>query len=204
VVLGHWLIKVRPERIKIRTERELKKQLLVVLNKTGKPAAGYEVVSTSLFPDTVVVRGPEALVEPLRAIETTEVSIDGLSKSVQKELSFEPLDPLIQPDVTVVSADIEIAEKHIKKALKGLDVEVVVDEGLAATIPKVSASVVLKGPPSLLASLSASTLVVQSDTRGLGEGKHLVDLNLELPTGVRLVEVKPKQVEVLIGGKLSQ
>ncbi len=195
---GVEILSIKPERLAIKTEREVKKELLVVLDKTGEPPKGFQLDEINVFPDTVVVRGPMTRVGKLQAVETEVVDVSEFQEPARLEVALKDLGDLIYPSVTLVAVDIKVSETPKQKSLSQVNVKVLAPTGFAATVQPTKASAVLSGPPSKLAAITDTTLSLSADGRNLGVGRHSVALTAELPEGVKIVNTIPAKVTVIL------
>ena len=102
----------KPTTIPIRLEPNLERQLPVDIKLAGRPAAGFEFVSSTAQPNVISVSGPASLVEKLQQAPTELISIEG------KKGNFTALgvtiaisDSRIEVKNPVVDVAIEIAER---------------------------------------------------------------------------------------------
>jgi diadenylate cyclase len=83
---------VEPSSIRVELEREITQRLPVVAKLTGEPAAGAIVGEPEVFPNQVLVSGPESLVSRTDHLSTVPISLDG------RALTFEMSVPVVSPD----------------------------------------------------------------------------------------------------------
>lgn len=200
---GVEILSIKPERISIKTEREVKKELLVVLDKTGEPPKGYQLDDINVFPETVVVRGPRSRVGKLQAVETELVDISEYRERTRLEVSLKEIGDLISPSVTLVAVDVKVSEEPKQKSLSNVNVKVLAPAGFAATVQPTRASVVLSGPPSKLGAITGTGISLSADGRNLGVGRHSVSLTAELPEGVKILKTMPAKVTVILTSTAS-
>lgn len=102
----------KPTTIPIRLEPNLERQLPVDIKVEGRPAPGFELISSTAQPNVINVSGPASLIEKLQQAPTELISIEG------KKGNFTALgvtiaipDPRIEVENPVVDVAIEIGEK---------------------------------------------------------------------------------------------
>jgi YbbR domain-containing protein len=102
----------KPTTIPIRLEPNLERQLPVDIKVEGRPAPGFELISSTAQPNVINVSGPASLIEKLQQAPTELISIEG------KKGNFTALgvtiaipDPRIEVENPVVDVAIEISEK---------------------------------------------------------------------------------------------
>ena len=193
---GVEALRITPERVTVKIEREVKKELLVVLDRKGTVPEGYRIESVSLFPDSVVVRGPLSKMDGLQAVETVTVDVDGLIEPIESEVSLKDLGPDVTSSVTMVRARVEISEVPQQKLFENVPVQLIAPKGFAASIEQPKASVVLAGPKLVLDGLDVTSLHLRADARNLSNGSHELSLTAELPDGVTILSTEPAKVRV--------
>ena len=102
----------KPTTSPIRLEPNLERQLPVDIKVEGRPAPGFELISSTAQPNVINVSGPASLIEKLQEAPTELISIEG------KKGNFTALgvtiaipDPRIEVENPVVDVAIEIGEK---------------------------------------------------------------------------------------------
>lgn len=102
---GLELISIEPNALRLSVDREGSRSIRVEARVVGEPAAGAVVDSLRVFPETVVVNGPESHLTNLAQLSTSPVSLDGHALTFDESASVVSPDPLIrvvQPSVVTV------------------------------------------------------------------------------------------------------
>lgn len=199
---GVEVLQVAPVTNRVQVEQRVGKELIVVAETVGEPAAGFVLKGVEVFPDTIVARGPKSKMEELAAIETVTVDIGKLSASFKTELSVKQDDPLIDVGVTLVTVDVIIVPKQSTKSFDDVRVRLLAPKGYAATVEgSTKARVMLSGPQKVLDELSLERLELVIDASTLGAGYHKVPITGTFPEGITLVEVWPKTLGITIRGE---
>ena len=93
---GLEVVSIEPNVIRVELERELSQRLPVVPRLVGEPAAGSIVEEPEVFPNLVLVAGPESLLARIQSLSTRPVDLNGHALSFEETVAVEPPDPLIQ------------------------------------------------------------------------------------------------------------
>lgn len=93
---GLEVVSIEPRAIRVELAREVTRRLPVVPKIIGEPAAGSLVEEPEVFPNLVLVSGPESLVQRTEALETVPISLDGHALSFEVEVPVVTPDPLVQ------------------------------------------------------------------------------------------------------------
>ena len=102
----------KPTTIPIRLEPNVERQLPVEIKLEGKPAPGYEAISSSAQPNLITVRGPASIVGSLQQAPTERISIEGRKETFTAlGVTIAISDSRIEVANPVVDVSIEIAPK---------------------------------------------------------------------------------------------
>ena len=93
---GLEVASIEPSAIRVELEQEITQRLPVVAKLTGEPAAGAVVEEPEIFPNQVLVSGPESLVSHVDHLSTVPISLDGQGATFDLEVPVVTPDPLIQ------------------------------------------------------------------------------------------------------------
>lgn len=93
---GLEVVSIEPNVITVEVEREANRRIRVVPDVVGEPAAGARVGEPEVFPNQVLVTGPESLVTRTQELRTRPVSLAGQSVTFEADVAVVPPDPLIQ------------------------------------------------------------------------------------------------------------
>ncbi|MEA2599055.1 MAG: hypothetical protein QOF89_47 [Acidobacteriota bacterium] len=93
---GLEVASIEPSSVQVELEREVTQRLPVVAKLTGEPAGGAVVEELEIFPNQVLVTGPESLVSHLDHLSTVPISLDGQGATFEVSAPVVPPDPLIQ------------------------------------------------------------------------------------------------------------
>lgn len=168
--------RLSPSSFQITLENRVNKEVPVVVNLRGEPAAGFEVVGTSVVPARVVVEGPESVINKLDSLFTASISIKNARDTLRLELKSLPVVPqvhLVSPD-TQVEVVVRIRPIQGEITLQGVRI---LAAGVPAGVTADSASPRLRmqpatvtvhaqGPRVQIERLTAADLVVVVDLAG--------------------------------------
>lgn len=93
---GLKVVSIEPNLIRVELAREVTRRLPVVPQIIGEPAAGSVVEEPEVFPNQVLVSGPESLVQRTETLATVPISLDGHALSFEVEVPVVTPDPLVQ------------------------------------------------------------------------------------------------------------
>jgi YbbR domain-containing protein len=90
------VVSIEPNTIRVDLEREVSQRVPVIPQLVGKPPAGVVVEEAEVFPNLVLVSGPESMLAKIESLRTQPISLEGHSLSFQEEVPVESPDPLVQ------------------------------------------------------------------------------------------------------------
>jgi diadenylate cyclase len=93
---GLEVVSIEPRTIQVDLEREVTQRLPVVPKLVGKPAAGSTAGEPEVFPNQVLVSGPEPMLARTDALSTLPINLDGHALTFEESVPVVPPDPLIQ------------------------------------------------------------------------------------------------------------
>jgi len=93
---GLEVVSIEPNLIRVELEREVSQRLPVSPRLIGKPATGAVAEEPEVFPNLVLVSGPESLLAKVHMLSTRPVSLDGHAITFEEMAVVVAPDPLIQ------------------------------------------------------------------------------------------------------------
>lgn len=93
---GLEVVSIDPNVLRVELEREVSQRLPVVPHLVGKAAPGVVADEPEVFPNQVLVTGPESLLAKIQSLSTRPVSLDGHDLTFEETVAVVPPDPLIQ------------------------------------------------------------------------------------------------------------
>jgi YbbR domain-containing protein len=196
-------VDLRPRRIIVDVEVEARGRSVPVLVQTfGSPAPGFETVDRVVNPSTVLLDGPENILNDLVSVVTEPVSIEGATAPVSARVALASLPPeirLVEPSDGQVTVVVQVRQRGVTQTLP--DQEVTVNDlapGLRAMVVPRTISVVIFASEDALTAMRAGTVQVTIDAEDLGPGTYEVPLSVAVPPGVQWIRTEPATVEVTI------
>ena len=172
---------------------------LVTVEWVGDPAPGYRLLSVSVEPPSVLVKGLPARVNALTRLSTEPIDITGLNESFSQQatLDFPPGVGLDQDQEVFVSIEIE---PILTTDIRERDVEILgLSEDMEASLNPEQVRVVLFGPLAALDSLVDKDVRVTVDLFGLISGTHSLEPAVDLPErGVEVRSIRPGTISVVV------
>lgn len=196
---GVTIIKINPELLTIRIEKEIKKELPVIIAFSGKPGSGFIVAGAVTKPLSAVLRGPQNILGPMEKVLTKPIDIQGVSESFKKEIALDLAEDLeVISASKVVFAEIFIEEKIAAKIYHDIPVEGR-DTQYRYSVSPPGVTIEVKGPVNLLEKLyTEKGIKVYVDLKGLEPGMYVRRASIALPLKTTLVGAEPEIFTVKI------
>jgi YbbR domain-containing protein len=180
------------------------KSVAVFAQLVGRPAQGLDVLDSTVNPSTVLVDGPQELLDKLNVVLQTEpVDITGATENLSRSVGIEGLPEgvhVVDPADGQVEVFVQIGQRGVRQELPGLRVVPVnLGPDLEATISPTDVTVVVVAAADVLSRLSADDLTVQVNVAGLGPGAYTLKPTVSLPPNVQWISTAPEEVKVTIG-----
>ncbi len=195
---GISIINITPSFLTVKVEKELKKELPVIVSFSGKPAPGFFTYAVTR-PSSVMLKGPENILGPIEKIFTKPVDVNGLSESFKKEVALDLPECLdIISFSGIILAEVFIEEQIEAREFKNIPVKGK-DSTYTFSITPSAIDIEVKGPVNVLEKLyQENGLEVCVDLKGLKPGIYVRRASIILPVKTILVGVKPEIFTVKI------
>jgi YbbR domain-containing protein len=178
------------------------KSVAVIVQPVGQPADGYRVTNTVSSPQTVIVDGPDDVINSMIAVSAGPVDVEGKTSTVQQEVPIFDLPPdvkVISPADGKVAVQVTIVQEGVRQELSGQPIQHVnLGAGLGVEIQPSEVSIVVTGPSAALAALKTDDIIVRVDLAGLGPGTYTLEPDVLLPQSLTFVSASPETVTVRI------
>ena len=93
---GLEVVSIEPPAIPVELEREITRRITVSPQIVGKPPEGTLLEEPEVFPNQVLVAGPESLINRIESLPTRAIRLDGQTTTFEVTVPVDPPDPLIQ------------------------------------------------------------------------------------------------------------
>lgn len=197
--VGISITKLKTPAVTLWIDREIKKELPIVISLEGETGPDFHLTGVSAYPGKALVKGPQNILDDIEHIATKPIELDGASESFKKEITLD-----IAKSVTVVFpeypilARIDIAEKTITRTFEDLPLTGR-NINLPYHISPPAISLDVKGPANIVNTLKTSQeFAVYMDLKELKPGIYVRRATIVLPVTTLLVGVNPEIFSVTI------
>jgi len=202
--MGVTVLRLQPANITLLIDKLVKKNLPIHPVIEGEPAPGYELGKITLHPDQLTISGPQHLLESQKTLKTYVINLDGLdhSTTVQVQLNLSP-ELLNLIGETVVSVEISLKEKLLRKTVRGIPVNVrdatvpvVAVPGTVAVVADIPENLIRDTPE--LAMLFRASVSAKNIKKSKKVPVKVVGVNVPGHEPIKVISVRPDQVTLRI------
>lgn len=182
------------------TQQKFSRAVAIAPQPTGEPADGYNVVSVSVTPSVVTIRGEEASIAGTSSIPTRPIDITGADDDIVKTVSLDlPSGVEVAGGDTVVTVTIKIEPATgsfnftVPVNANGLGANVAIQGELPTVV------VTLTGPSPQLRALTPADIVAAVDLAGKGAGSYHLPVTVSpLGGSITVAKVNPSEIDVTV------
>lgn len=183
----------------IRLETVSQKSAEVIAVLEGRPAPGFAVVSVSLKPNRILLKGTATMLAGIDTVRTRPINLEDASDSFKKEVPLNLSESIaVDPPLRIVVAHVEVKERIITRVLENLPVSV---KGTVADFqihPDVI-TLTVNGPEAVVNTIETNpAFAISVDLSNLPAGSHSLKAAINLPVKTTLVSVSPERFSVTI------
>jgi YbbR domain-containing protein len=197
-------VEILPDTIMTHVELQTRgKAVSVIASISGVPAEGYTVQQRRALPDTIVVDGPEELLNDLLFVNTDPVDVTDATQSISTRVGLADLPEgvtILDPASGSVEVRVAIEDTSTSsQTLTELPVEPVgLGEGLTATFDPGTLSIQVSAPVDILQAMTPEDIIVRVDLTGLGPGTYRLTPEVTVPQGTTWLGGGTTEVTVTI------
>ena len=172
---------------------------LITVDWVGYPAPGYRLLSVTMEPPSVLVKGLPTRVNALTRLQTEPIDITGLTSSFTQQATLDLPSGVSLDQDQEIFVTIEI-EPILSTDTREREVEILgLSEGMEASLEPEQVRVVLFGPLPILDTLAANDVRVTVDLFDLISGTHRIQPGVDIPErGIEVRSIRPETIRVTI------
>ena len=200
--IGNMEISTEPSILTLRLATNVHKQVPVSLSLRGIPADGYEVIESSLEPDTVEIEGPAELVEKITELVTEPLSVEARTSGFSGTAAIINNNPLISiVGKAQVQSMVKINETTIQKKFDNIPIYFENEnKELSITAEIKIGSLEVQGPKKLLETWHPSENILTVSCESITEpGVYTLPIVPVLSaeySKLKILQINPKSVQI--------
>jgi len=174
------------------------RELAVLIEPYGTPAAGYTISGVSADPKLITVQGAPLAISALSGYITVPVDISNASADVVERVPLRVPENVSALGVQSVNAQVSIVPIIGTQTVRRRPVIQGLAPGLGYTLTLDTVNVFLSGPLPKLTALKSDAVPVILDLTGLGPGVHVVEPQVPAPEEITVESLSPQTIEITI------
>ena len=178
---GIALKEIQPNRIAVRLERIVEREIPVRVETTGAPPENFEVYSQTASPAKARVRGAQSVVEALEFLQTERINLDNRTTDfTARQTPFDAADLKISIlDTTFVDVFFRIGEQRVERMFS-----------IPVKGEKKAATAILYGARSILEAVKPASLQIEFLKTDAGESVPRLIVPVEIQDKVEVRKLK--------------
>ncbi len=183
--------------ITVSIDRRIERAISVEVPVKGSPKQGF-AIDNILLVDTIMISGPERLLEQMDEVLTESLNVRNRSTSFEKELRLSIPSPLIASSRQSVNALVQI-EKTITKTITNVPLIIIhqPDQLLRSDRTAVD-TLVVEGSARRVENLTARDIEVRIKATKLAPGEYRLPAEIILPRYVRPIISVPQKFRITV------
>jgi YbbR domain-containing protein len=199
---GVKITRVNPAYLTVKVDRWKQKQVPVKVSVSGNPPGSYFINGTLAEPSSVLICGPETIVDLVDEIRTKAIDVNGRSETFKKEIALELAAGVkVCSSSGIILAEIFFAEKDVTRRFTNVPVEGR-NTPFVFNISPPGITIEIKGPQNIVENLHPEKdIQVRMELKNLNPGVYVRRATITLPVKTTLLNVEPELFTVkIIGG----
>ncbi len=154
---------IEPTGLDLEWQNIIEREVPVQTSVTGAVAEGHEVEATSVLPESVILVGPERLVNVTQSVRAAPFDLSGLASGrYERQLALDPPpDRTNYLDQTSVSVQVAVRRRLVTATFPKVPVEVI--GATSALVTPTHVDVTVRGTPEVVAALHVELVVPRVD-----------------------------------------
>jgi YbbR domain-containing protein len=182
------------------------KTIPVNINVAGTPREGFAVREINYNPDEITIAGDEEALAKVSSLDINDVIVTDASGTIEKNIAISeylPADITVAEDTTEIAVSVSVEstiDKELSVAAAAVTMEGTSSEYEYSLSSAQPIRVKVTGFEDVIGGLKVDDLGPKIDVKGLGEGRHSVQISFKdtenfVITGVYSVTVEVKKAE---------
>jgi YbbR domain-containing protein len=164
----------------------------------GTPPPPLAVTGISTDPATVSLQGPGLLLQGVTAVPTAPIDLRTAKGDLRQQVAIQ-VPAGIASSVSRVTVSILLGRGSLSTIFHGVPVQVVgLRPGIKPRVVPSSIDIQIEGPTDVVAHLTPQSIRVVVDSGRRGAGQYEFTPRAQLPQGVRVLNLHPMQVLVIL------
>ncbi len=194
---------IEPKKLEVKVDKYVEAKRPVQIRHQIKPVAGYSLTGVIPKIDSVMVMGPEQIIQKIKSIQSQTIKIDGVRYPFTEKVTLiSPYPGIVQIKPRQIMVQFKI-EQIVERQLYNIPIQIInLPENLIPKAVPPVISVRIKGSEERVKAIEAEQIAAIFDYRKdykIGRSHYVP--KIELPQGVTVVQVSPRSFRLLLKKK---
>ncbi|MCB0310680.1 MAG: YbbR-like domain-containing protein [Bdellovibrionales bacterium] len=189
--------RIEPAYVELEIDNIVEENLQVDVAVLGKVPEGYQLNSIKVTPSSVKVRGAESELKEVSSIATVPLDLRKARADVVRDVNLRVPGKFSSAEPSKVEVSLSISPIQKEKSFKSLQIMIRDPASLALKPSPDRVSLEVQGPQTVVDQLSADNLAVYLQLSPDSKAGDLVEVQVELPSGISALLVEPQKVKLL-------
>lgn len=197
-------IKIKDEYVSLEVEKKASKYVKINPMIAGEVGYGYEIESISMDPSTVLIIGPESVVNATNQINTAKINVRNAETNFTINTKYQSISDVIEvEDEGPYYATVKIVPMKMEQSYENVPIEILnLIETLCVEDENLSVSLKLSGQVSILEKNNLSKHTAQIDLSAIVvPGVYEVPIKYNIPGNLELIDKSKETITVNINIK---
>lgn len=192
------VLNIDPSEVEFVFEAIERKEVRIEVPRIGQLSRQMTLERLEIEPKTVIATGPKSEISNIRAVETEPIDLRELKGSMKVALALRVPGTQTTLSMSTVTASIEIAAVPQERTFEARPVELRGSLDLSGLkLEPQGVTVVVRGAPDTVSAVDPGAIIPYVRLRAAPEkDTETMDVSVELPSGLTLVKVEPKRVQL--------
>jgi len=163
----------------------------------GKPAPGYQVARVMVEPETVKILGQFNKLDTIDLVQTLPVILTDVKENVVQEVDLSVPSGVTLLYGTKVKVIIQVEESPVQKSFD-IPIKVYNSKSSQKVVITEAVKVSVEGRKDVMDKITFQDIIAFVDVAGLDIGTHELEVQIDAPGDLQLLNIEPQRVQVEI------
>ena len=197
-----YVSRLQPAELTIVIDKVIEKELMIIPKLIGEPAEGVSLVALDTNPLRIRMRGARNVLTKRASIATEPIDVTGRKRSFLEQVSIAAEDTLWPAQKgRKIEVVITLQAETAQRVFKAIPIRILMPTRMTVEgrIDPSHIDITVSGSKQPLQEMDAKDIRLYVDVTEFPKGHYTVPVSALVPSGMRVVELSQKNVDVLLG-----
>lgn len=194
-------LRIEPSMLTLTLEEKAQAELPIVARISGSPAAGFELSSYSVIPDSITVSGPKSAVDNISELQTEIIDMNGHDEDFSLRVAVQQANPLLSFEGSrLVEFRAKIEDSILVNTFEDVPIVLLgLEPGLSASLAVESGSIRAQASQRMINQLDPDAISLAVDASDIdGPGEYSLSVRPVVPRGFVVFRFDPLEILVIV------